>query len=159
MIINETEFFRDILKTNSSPKGECIEWTGRLNPGGYGYIYAYKRSWTAHRVAFLVHNGHLPDDLYICHKCNNRKCINPQHLYAGTAKDNARDFKNAPYYAEKMEEARKRADEHKKFAEKFHKDYFLISMDQLKFLTQEIKSFNFRLSWLEENYKNLKNDS
>jgi len=80
---NVIDYFENLLNTNSKVCGDCIEWTGKLNPGGYGYIYAYKKVWTAHRLSYLVNKGFLPDSLYICHKCNNKKCINPEHLYAG----------------------------------------------------------------------------
>ena len=104
------DFFNQLLKSTSIQNGECIEWTGKLTPSGYGYLYAFKKSWQAHRVAFLVDRGFLPTNLYICHKCNNKKCINPEHLYAGTAKDNWRDFRNSDSYGislEKMESSRK----------------------------------------------------
>lgn len=89
---NEIEYFKSLFKTNSKQIGNCIEWTGKLSGGGYGYIYAFKRIWSAHRVSYLIEHGELPYNLYICHICNNKKCIKPEHLYAGTAKQNSQDF-------------------------------------------------------------------
>jgi hypothetical protein len=55
---------------------------------GYGR-YGQK---TAHRMSYEIAHGSIPDGLMICHTCSNRRCVNPNHLYAGTAKDNARDM-------------------------------------------------------------------
>jgi len=114
---SEIIYFEKLLTENSKINGDCIEWTGKLTPSGYGSIYAFKRAWVAHRIAFLIDKRFLPDFLYICHKCNNKKCINPDHLYAGTAKDNSRDLVNSPNFhlrAEKARENRKKTQELRK---------------------------------------------
>lgn len=93
----ELKILTETLKQNSIKNGECIEWTGKLSQG-YGYFMALKYQWRVHRLSYLIQHGHIPDGLFICHKCNNRKCINIDHLYAGTPKQNSQDLKNAPYY-------------------------------------------------------------
>lgn len=69
----------------------CHEWIGRLNPKGYGQFHPDK-SWQAHRWIFHYHNPETPISLYILHKCDNRRCVNPDHLYAGTQQDNMDDM-------------------------------------------------------------------
>lgn len=65
----------------------CWLWTGSLDPGGYGRY----RSQRAHRAAWTLTNGPIPDGLWVLHHCDVRRCINPDHLYLGTRADNVRD--------------------------------------------------------------------
>lgn len=100
---------KKILSDNSEIVGECIEWTGTL-ARGYGNFW-YKKHWSAHRASYFSHHGAIPEGLYICHKCDNPKCIKIDHLYAGSAKDNARDRKNSKGFSktiEKMKKTRKK---------------------------------------------------
>jgi len=68
----------------------CWEWTGSKS-NGYGAITIDYQNIGAHRYSYLRFNGPIPDDAMICHKCHNRSCVNPDHLYAGDAKSNAQD--------------------------------------------------------------------
>jgi hypothetical protein len=72
--------------------GPCTDWTGKLDDGGYGKIRHNDKFRLAHRVSYELAHGEVPDDLMICHKCNRRTCVNPDHIYAGTAADNMRDL-------------------------------------------------------------------
>lgn len=69
----------------------CWEWTGRLNNNGYGIISVGKGAVLMHRASWEVFCGDIPDHLYVLHKCDNRKCINPNHLFLGSLLDNNRD--------------------------------------------------------------------
>lgn len=70
----------------------CWNWTGgRSGSEGRGRIGYEGRDQYAYRVSYQVHVGPIPDGLFICHHCDNPRCINPEHLYAGTAADNLRD--------------------------------------------------------------------
>ncbi len=71
---------------------ECWEWNGAIIQNGYGQIgiLAGKAGY-AHRVSYELHNGPIPDGMYVCHSCDNKRCVNPNHLWLGTAKDNAQD--------------------------------------------------------------------
>lgn len=95
------------LLNQSKRVGECLEWTGRLNPMGYG-IFKLRSSETkgltyvtpkrsnislsTHRVAYKIWVGDIPKGLYVLHRCDNRLCIEPSHMYLGTHQDNMNDM-------------------------------------------------------------------
>lgn len=72
---------------------ECWNWIGSLNTHGYGQARFDGRSMNASRVAWMIFHGGVPDGLVVCHKCDNRKCCNPYHMFIGTQGDNVRDCK------------------------------------------------------------------
>jgi hypothetical protein len=81
---------RFLLNTIKRDNG-CVEWTGSKHRDGYGKLKVLGRTYSAHRYAYTLFKGEIPAGNMIRHKCDNRLCVNIEHLETGTHRDNMND--------------------------------------------------------------------
>lgn len=72
-------------------ENDCWLWLGQISKHGYGVMWCNRKQRKASRISWTINNGKIQNDLCVLHKCDNRKCCNPSHLFLGTKSDNAKD--------------------------------------------------------------------
>ncbi len=85
---------RFMQKVAIDTKTGCWIWTACVRKSGYGAFGIGKYVEYAHRASWKMFNGCIPDGMYVCHTCDERRCVNPEHLWIGTAKMNMQDASN-----------------------------------------------------------------
>ena len=93
MQLTEVELERFFAKVNKTDT--CWLWTACLNfPNGYGLFSIPKqhgKSITSHRLSYIIHKGEIPEGMLVCHTCDVKQCVNPDHLFVGSYADNNHD--------------------------------------------------------------------
>lgn len=95
----------------------CWEWTRSSNGSGYGSFNFNGVHTTAHRQSYMAYKGEIPQGIIVCHTCDNKKCINPEHLFLGTYKDNYRDAVSKGKVQLGMKKRKEKIELHRKWRE------------------------------------------
>jgi len=86
----KNRFYSKVLLPNDNG---CMEWIGCFyDKKAYGAFSINRKNNLSHRYSYKLHFGKIPKNLWVLHKCDNKKCVAPEHLFLGTPKDNTQDM-------------------------------------------------------------------
>lgn len=80
-----------LINNHTKCDGGCWIWNGKVEKSGYGRMSVYRKPHSVHRLAYETFVGQIPEGNVVCHSCDNKLCINPDHLWVGTQQDNMTD--------------------------------------------------------------------
>lgn len=88
----KSAYDRLMRKIERIPFSGCWIFTGSVNNHGYGYFMVNSKKVKAHRASWILHRSEVPEGLFVLHHCDVPSCVNPNHLFLGTRKDNSQDM-------------------------------------------------------------------
>ena len=95
-------FWKKVSKSDG-----CWLWTGSVTNSGYGQFFPMERKMvTAHRWAYMTFVAPIPEKMFVCHRCDTKRCVRPDHLFLGTHSDNMRDMVSKGRHPEQRNKAR-----------------------------------------------------
>jgi len=93
--LKPSDHARFYAKTARNAATGCLEWTAGVDGSGYGkFKIVGSPCRSAHRIAWVAHRGAIPAGMFVCHRCDNRLCVEISHLWLGSCADNAADMVN-----------------------------------------------------------------
>lgn len=93
------DIYNWLFDTTTITENGCWEYTRSKFPNGYGQVRYFDKGMGAHRLSYMICHGEIPSGKMVLHSCDNKPCINPSHLFLGTAKDNKHDSMNKDRHA------------------------------------------------------------
>lgn len=99
VIISLDDLKAKLLARTAITENGCWKWLGAISHAGYGNLTYQGKQLSSHRVSYELHTGPIPKGMWVLHTCDNKWCVNPEHLFLGDRQDNADDAVTKGRYA------------------------------------------------------------
>lgn len=113
----EQEVLPRFLSKVKEVESGCQEWQSTLHRDGYGKFWYKGKQMPTHRMSYMLFVGEIPEKGWVLHKCDNRKCVNPKHLFIGNSLKNIQDMDSKKRRGTKCKVTEKQSSEIKKLIE------------------------------------------